>query len=56
LREATGYTEMLLRRELGQLVETKLLLEVGGWFLALALRPRDELVRGYLGTGSVEAA
>jgi len=54
LREATGYSETLLRRELNQLLETKLLLEVDGCFLALALRPRNELVCGYLGTGSVE--
>ncbi len=54
LQESTGYTETLLQRELGQLLETKLLLEVDGSFLALALRPRDELVCGSFGTGSVE--
>jgi Radical SAM superfamily len=54
LRQATRFTETLIRRELDQLLKAKLLLEVDGGFLALALRPRDELVCSYFGTGSLK--
>lgn len=44
LHETTGYSETFLCNELDHLIKAKLLLEIDGWFLALALRPRDELI------------
>jgi hypothetical protein len=36
-----------LSAALATLRERQLVLEIEGWFIALALRPRDELVRQY---------
>lgn len=47
---ATGFDEPELRQELKWLLGAKLILDINGWFLSLALRPRDELLRTYFET------
>ncbi len=48
LERATALGDSRIEIELSWLLSAGLILEVEGWFLSLAVRPRDELVRSYL--------
>lgn len=55
LAAATGLSPAAVEAALRRLSRARLLLRVEGRYLALALRPRDELVRGLLASGEAPA-
>ena len=45
-----------LRRTISRLVNAGLLVELEGFYISLALRPRDELIRNYMESSKVREA
>lgn len=53
IARATGFSPRTVEAGLGRLVRSKLVLRVDGHYMALALRGRDELLRGLLAAGGL---